>query len=70
MFCDAVEVVSHRLVGEKQLKLAVRLHGAVRDAIWFGRVEPIGDKVRLAYRLELDSFNGTERLRMNVVAAA
>ena len=70
VFCDAVEVVSQRLVGDKHLKLAVRLHGAVRDAIWFGRVEPVGDRVRLAYRLELDSYNGNERLQMIVVAAA
>ena len=70
VFCDAVEVVSQRLVGDKHLKLAVRLHGTLRDAIWFGHVEPIGDKVRLAYRLELDSYNGNERLQMIVVAAA
>ena len=37
VFCDAVEVVSQRLVGEKHLKLAVRVGGVVRDAIWFGR---------------------------------
>ena len=69
VFCDAVEVVSQRLVGDKHLKLAVRLGGTVRDAIWFGRVEPIGERVRLAYRLEVDSYNGNERLQMIVVAA-
>jgi single-stranded-DNA-specific exonuclease len=69
VFCDAVEVVSQRLVGEKHLKLSVRLNGAVREAIWFGRVEPVGERLRLAYRLELDSYNGDERLQMVVVAA-
>ena len=69
VFCDAVEVVSQRLVGDKHLKLAVRLGGTVRDAIWFGRVEPVGERVRLAYRLEVDSYNGNERLQMIVVAA-
>ena len=48
IFCDTVEVVSQRLVGEKHLKLAVRLGGIVRDAIWFGRVEPVSDRLRLA----------------------
>jgi len=69
IFCDAVEVLSQRLVGEKHLKLAVRLGGIVRDAIWFGRVEPVGERLRLAYRLGLDSYNGIERLQMRVVAA-
>jgi single-stranded-DNA-specific exonuclease len=69
VFCDVVEVVSQRLVGDKHLKLAVRLGGTIRDAIWFGRVEPIGERVRLAYRLEVDSYNGNERLQMIVVAA-
>ncbi len=69
VFCDAVEVVSQRLVGEKHLRLAVRLNGQLRDAIWFGRVEPLDERVRLAYRLGLDSYNGNERLQMIVVAA-
>jgi single-stranded-DNA-specific exonuclease len=70
VFCDRVEIVSQRLVGEKHLKLVVRLEGVVRDAIWFGRVEPVEGFVRLAYRLALDSYNGNERLQMVVVAAA
>ena len=69
VFCDTVVVVSQRLVGDKHLKLAVRLNGTVREAIWFGRVEPVGDRLRLAYRLELDSYNGDERLQMVVVTA-
>ena len=69
IFCDAVEIVSQRLVGEKHLKLAVRVGGVVRDAIWFGRVEPVGDRVRLAWRLGLDAYNGIERVQMIVVAA-
>jgi len=69
VFCDAVEIVSQRLVGEKHLKLAVRVGGVVRDAIWFGRVEPVGDQVRLAWRLGVDAYNGIERVQMIVVAA-
>ncbi len=69
LFCDAVEIVSQRLVGDKHLKLAVRVGGVVRDAIWFGRVEPVADRVRLAWRLGLDAYNGVERVQMIVVAA-
>ncbi|MDQ6628102.1 MAG: single-stranded-DNA-specific exonuclease RecJ [Pseudomonadota bacterium] len=69
VFCDAVEIVSQRLVGDKHTKLAVRMNGTVREAIWFGRVEPVAGRVRLAYRLCLDSYNGEERLQMVIVAA-
>ena len=69
VFCDEVDIVSQRLVGDKHLKLAVRVDGVMRDAIWFGRVEPIGARVRLAWRLGLDAYNGIERVQMIVVAA-
>ena len=61
--------MSQRLVGEKHLKLAVRLGGTVRDAIWFGRSEPVPAHVRLAYRLSVDEYNGRERVQMVVEAA-
>jgi len=73
VFVDEVEVVSQRLVGEKHLKLALRFAGeargsALRDAIWFGHSEPVGAKVRLAYRLSVDEYNGRERVQMIVEA--
>jgi len=70
LFIDDAEVLSQRLVGEKHLKLAVRVAGSVRDAIWFGRSEPIAERVRLAYRLSLDEYNGRERIQLVVEAAA
>ena len=75
VFVDEVEVVSQRLVGEKHLKLSVRFvsearGGAVRDAIWFGHSEPVDAKLRLAYRLSVDAYNGRERVQMVVEAAA
>jgi single-stranded-DNA-specific exonuclease len=68
LFCDTVDVVSQRLVGEKHLRLALRVGGVMREAIWFGRSEPIGDRVRLAWRLGLDVYEGVERVQMIVVA--
>jgi len=66
VFSDEVEVISQRLVGEKHLKLAVRHGGAVRDAIWFGHSEPVGERVTLAYQLRLDEYNGKQRVQMIV----
>jgi single-stranded-DNA-specific exonuclease len=75
VFVDEVEIVSQRLVGEKHLKLALRLAGEgrgapLRDAIWFGHSEPVAATVRLAYRLGVDEYNGRERVQMIVEAIA
>jgi single-stranded-DNA-specific exonuclease len=69
VFCDEVQVLGQRLVAEKHLKLRVRHQGQIRDAIWFGRVEPVAERVRLAYRLSLDEWNGQRRVQMVVEAA-
>lgn len=71
LFVDEVDVVSQRLVGEKHLKLALRFAAdgrgaALRDAIWFGRTEPVPARVQLAYRLSVDDYNGRERVQMIV----
>ena len=69
LFFDEVEVLQQRLVGEKHLKLKLRQGGIVRDAIWFGHIEPLPARVSLAYRLNLDEFQGQSRLQMVVEAA-
>ena len=70
IFCDEMEVVNQRLVGEKHLKLKLRHAGALRDAIWFGHADPLpGAKARLAYRLSLDEFQGQQRVQLVIEAA-
>jgi single-stranded-DNA-specific exonuclease len=74
VFTDEVDVISQRLVGEKHLKLALRFVGepraaALRDAIWFGHSEPVPARVRIAYRLSVDEYNGRERVQMVVESA-
>jgi len=68
LFCDTVDVVSQKLVGDKHLRLALRVGGVMREAIWFGRSEPVGARVRVAWRLGLDVYEGVERVQMIVVA--
>ncbi len=70
VFCDRVQVLQQRLVAEKHLKLRLRHAGTLRDAIWFGRTEPVAEDVVLAYRLSLDEWNGQQRVQMVVEAAA
>lgn len=66
LFSDQVEVISQRLVGEKHLKLSVRHHGTLRDAIWFGRTEPVPQHALMAYRVRVDSYQGRSRVQMLV----
>jgi len=68
LFCDEVEVLQQRLVGDKHLKLRLRHAGHERDAIWFGRVEPLPQRARLAYRLSVDEWNGRQRVQMVIEA--
>ena len=65
-FSDEVEILSQRLVGDKHLKLQVRHAGQIRDAIWFGRIEPVPTRGRMAYRLSVDEYQGRVRVQMVV----
>ena len=42
--------------------------GILRDAIWFGRSEPVPDRGLLAYRVSLDEYKGQQRVQMVVEA--
>jgi len=69
VFCDEVQVLQQRLVGEKHMKLRLRHAGQERDAIWFGHDQPLPDRIRVAYRLGLDEWNGRQRVQMLIEAA-
>jgi len=69
VFSDEVEVLSQRLVGEKHLALKLRHQGQPVDGIWFNRVEPLPARVKLAYRLDADEWQGQKRVRFMVEAA-
>ncbi|HEY6510931.1 MAG TPA: DHHA1 domain-containing protein, partial [Burkholderiaceae bacterium] len=69
LFCDQAQVLQQRLVADKHLKLKLQLAGAAREAIWFGRTEPLPTRVRLAFRIGSDRFQGLERVQLYVQAA-
>ena len=70
VFFDAVQILQQRLVGEKHLKLRLKLNGETRDGIWFNHTEPLPANTGLAYRLQLDEWNGQQRVQMMVEAAS
>jgi single-stranded-DNA-specific exonuclease len=70
IFCDTVEVVSQRIVGEKHLALKLKHQGVAVEGIWFNRMEPLESPATLAYRLEADEWQGVKRVKWMVEASA
>ena len=65
LFCDRFGVEDQRVVGERHLKLRVRKDGErpglSREAMRFNSLEPLPSRVRAAYRLGVNEFNGLKR---------
>ncbi|MCC6218431.1 MAG: single-stranded-DNA-specific exonuclease RecJ [Aquabacterium sp.] len=70
VFSDEAEVLNQRLVGERHMKLSLRVQGQVRDGIWFGRTEPLPSKTQLAFRIDLNEFQGRQRVQLIVEGAS
>lgn len=68
-FSEELEVVSQRLVGEKHLALKLKHQGEAVDGIWFGHTEPLPKRVKLAFRLDADEWQGVRRVRFLVEGA-
>ncbi len=68
-FSEELEIVSQRLVGEKHLALKLKHQGQPVDGIWFGHTETLPARVKLAFRLDADAWNGVRRVRFLVEAA-
>lgn len=69
VFSEEVEVLSQKLVGEKHLALKLRHQGQAVDGIWFGHTEPLPARVKIAFRLETDEWQGARRVRFLVEGA-
>jgi single-stranded-DNA-specific exonuclease len=69
LFCEEVRVVSQRIVGEKHLALKLQHQGDAVDGIWFGHTEPLPERVKIAFRLDADEWQGQRRVRFLVEAA-
>jgi single-stranded-DNA-specific exonuclease len=68
-FSEEVEVLSQRLVGDKHLSLKLRHQGAPVDAIWFGHTDHLPARVKIAFRLDADEWNGARKLKFLIEAA-
>ncbi len=66
VFCDEFRILNQRILQEKHLKLALEKNGQRYDAIWFGHVDNLGTRAKVAYRLDANEYNGVTRVQLLV----
>jgi single-stranded-DNA-specific exonuclease len=66
VFCDNFAVESQRVVGERHLKLRLVKDGRRYEAMRFGALDPLPARVRAAYRLAVNEFNGLKNIQLTV----
>jgi single-stranded-DNA-specific exonuclease len=70
LFSNRFTVEAQRIVGERHLKLALRLDKQRFDAIAFGRTATLPGEALIAYRLLRDDWQGRARIQLVVEAAS
>ncbi len=65
-FCDTFAVDSQRVVGERHLKLKLSKDGRRYEAMRFGSLEPLPPRVRAAYRLAVNEYNGLKSVQLTL----
>ena len=66
VFCDTFEVVSQRIVGGKHTKLRLVREGRRIEAIRFNSLDALPSRIRAAYRLSVNEYNGLKSVQVNV----
>jgi single-stranded-DNA-specific exonuclease len=66
VFCDEFRVVSQRILKERHLKLLLERNGKRYDAIWFGNTASLGERARVAFRLDANEYNGVTKVQLLV----
>jgi len=66
LFYDEFEVLNQRVLGEKHLKLTLKKSSVVIDAIYFNQPEFLDSRIQVAYQLQANSYNGLEKVQLNI----
>jgi len=73
LFCDTFDVEARRVVGERHLKLLLKKEGRRYEAMCFNALENEAasreaqpNRIRAAYRLGVNEFNGMKNVQINV----
>ena len=63
-FDGEFSVERQRVVGEKHMRLSLGSQGKTHDAILFSHNEPLPSAIRAVYRLDVNEYNGTQKLQL------
>jgi single-stranded-DNA-specific exonuclease len=66
IFCDDFKLISQRILKERHLKMVLEKNGLRYDAIWFGHTDSFGDKIKVAFRLDANEYNGVTKVQLLV----
>jgi single-stranded-DNA-specific exonuclease len=75
LFYDEFDVISQRVLSEKHLKLTLKPisnlitpnpSGIEIDAIYFNQTDLPGDRIQAAYQLQTNSYNGAQKVQLNL----
>ena len=66
LFCDEFRVLSQRVLKDRHLKLQLERDNRKFDAIWFNHADGLPDRVRAAYRLDANEYNGRTTVQLMV----
>ena len=66
LFCDTFAVENQRVVGERHLKLRLTKDGQRFEAMRFNALDALPPRVRAAYRLGVNEYNGLKRVQLTL----
>ena len=66
LFCDEFLLENQRIVGERHLKLKLRLGSTRIEAMRFNSLGPMPPRFRAAYRLGVNDFNGMKTPQVSI----
>ncbi len=66
LFFDEFAVLEHRILAGKHLKLTLKKEQKAFEAIMFNAIKPPQNKVRIAYQLQTNRYNGLDKVQLNI----
>lgn len=69
LFEGIFDVVQQTLLKEKHLKLTLGYAGGNLQAIWFNHAQLLPARAQIAYRLEINRYNGVDRVQIMIEQA-
>jgi len=66
LFYDQFEVLAHRVLAEKHLKLTLKKGTLTLDAIMFNQVAMPPSQIHIAYQLQTNRYNGVDKVQLNI----